>query len=310
MKNYYRVMLGQKSSHAKECFKGNFIGADFGIAIDLGRDLTDDWREFNKKFIPIFLKNRPDKTKVSAGLACGALWTIAKGMQDGDLVLCPNGNGEYLVGELKGTYSHHEGQILPHRRTVIWHSVTIDRKQMSEALRNSTGSIGTVSNISKHQKEIEQLLGGSFASPVVSLDPTIEDPTVFALESHLEHFLVENWKHTEFGKNYDLYEEDGVVGKQFPADSGTIDILAISKDKKELLVIELKKGRTSDNVVGQLQRYMGYVTEELADENQKVRGIIIALEEHQGIKWALKVTQNIEFYRYQVNFKLIKGSAA
>jgi hypothetical protein len=48
----------------------------------------------------------------------------------------------------------------------------------------------------------------------------------------------------------------------------SIDILAISKDKTELLVVELKKGRASDMVVGQIQRYMGYVLEELAETNQ------------------------------------------
>jgi len=37
-----------------------------------------------------------------------------------------------------------------------------------------------------------------------------------------------------------------------------IDILAVSKDQKELLVVELKKGRASDVVVGQIQRYMGF----------------------------------------------------
>ena len=40
------------------------------------------------------------------------------------------------------------------------------------------------------------------------------------------------------------------------SDTGPIDILAISKDKKTLLVVELKKGRVSDNVVGQIQRYI------------------------------------------------------
>ncbi|NBT48546.1 MAG: hypothetical protein EBT07_12155 [Actinobacteria bacterium] len=34
------------------------------------------------------------------------------------------------------------------------------------------------------------------------------------------------------------------------------DVLAISKDKQEVLVVELKKGRASDSVVGQIQRYM------------------------------------------------------
>ena len=44
-----------------------------------------------------------------------------------------------------------------------------------------------------------------------------------------------------------------------------MDILAISKDKSELLVIELKKGRASDVVVGQIQRYMGFAQYELAE---------------------------------------------
>jgi restriction system protein len=83
--------------------------------------------------------------------------------------------------------------------------------------------------------------------------------------------------------------------------------LAISKDKNELLVIELKKGRVSDIVVGQTQRYMGYVQGELAEPNQKVKGLIIGLDEDLRLKRALAVTQNIEFYRYQVTFKLLKG---
>jgi restriction system protein len=83
--------------------------------------------------------------------------------------------------------------------------------------------------------------------------------------------------------------------------------LGLSKDKKELLVVELKKGRASDAVVGQIQRYMGYVQEELAEKNQKVRGVIIALEDDLRIQRALKVTQNIEFYRYEVSFRLFKG---
>lgn len=39
MKNYYRIMLGQKSKFAEDCFKGNFIGADFNILQDLSNDL-------------------------------------------------------------------------------------------------------------------------------------------------------------------------------------------------------------------------------------------------------------------------------
>lgn len=117
-----------------------------------------------------------------------------------------------------------------------------------------------------------------------------------------------NWGQTELGKHYEIYMEDGeLVGQQYPTDTGAIDILAISKDKKELLVVELKKGRASDYVVGQIQRYMGYVKDELAEKNQTVRGVIIALEDDLRLRRALSVTDNIEFYRYQVNFKLFKA---
>lgn len=301
-------MLGAKSVYADECYKGNFIGADFGIDQDLSHQLPDNWRDFNQKFIPIWLAKYPTKSKVAAGLACGALWTIAKGLKTNDIVLCPNGNGSYYVGEILDNYSYHPEGILPHRRTVKWYSGTIERANMSENLRNSTGSIGTVSYISKYADEIESLISGNRPATLISTDETIQDPTVFALEKHLEDFLVKNWKQTELGKDFDIYEEDGeLVGQQYPSDTGPIDILAISKDKRSLLVVELKKGRVSDNVVGQIQRYMGYVKEELAEDGQQVLGVIIGLEDDIRIKRALSVTNNISFYRYQVSFKLFKS---
>jgi restriction system protein len=308
MKKYVRLMLGAKSAHIEECLKGNFIGADFDIRQDLSQHLYENWREFNKKFIPVWQETHPGKSKVSAGLSCGALWTVAKGLKRGDIILSPDGMGRYQIAEVLDEYSYHHGQILPHRRTVRWFDQTIERAEMSDSLKNSTGSIGTVSDISNYAAELEELIGGSKPPVLVSTDETIEDPTVFALEKHLEDFLVANWKQTELGKHYDIFEDGGdLIGKQYPTDTGFIDILAISKDKKELLVVELKKGRASDSVVGQIQRYMGYVLEELAEQGQTVKGIIIALEDDNRIRRALAVAPNIGFYRYQVSFKLFKA---
>lgn len=72
-------------------------------------------------------------------------------------------------------------------------------------------------------------------------------------------------------------------------------------------MIELKKGRASDVVVGQILRYMGYVQEELAEPDQTVRGVVIALEDDQRLRRALAMVPTIDFYRYQVSFKLMKG---
>jgi restriction system protein len=301
-------MLGPKSIYAEECFKNNFIGTDFLENINLTGKLPENWREFNKKFIPIYLEDFPDKSKVAAGLACGALWTISKGIKNGDIVLSPNGSGSYYVGEILDEYSYHPQAILPHRRTVKWYPNLIERAAMSDLLKSSAGSALTVCSISQYAEEIDKLVWGGKPQIIILNDENVEDPSVFALEKHLEDFLVQNWRQTELGKDYDIYEVDGeIVGQQYPSDTGPIDILALSKDKKELLVVELKKGRVSDNVVGQIQRYMGYVLEELAEEEQTVRGIIIGFDDDLRIKRALSVTRNIDFFRYQVSFKLIKS---
>jgi restriction system protein len=307
MKKYYRVMLGRKSSHAEECLTGGFIGADFDIKQDLSKKLPESWRDFNKEFIPVFLANHPGKSRISAGLACGALWTVAKGIQVGDIVLCPDGTGTYRVGEVAGHYHYEPDKILPHRRRVTWLPVSVERAAMSDSLRHSAGSIGTVSDVSKHAAEIEQLIGGASAPKIISTDATVEDASSFALEEHLEEFLISNWERTELGRDFDIYEEDGEKAQQYQTDTGPLDILAISKDKKRLLVVELKKGRASDAVVGQALRYMSYVKDELAEENQTVSAVIIAHEDDPRLRRALSQVPHIEFYRYEVSFKLRKG---
>ena len=309
MKKYNRIMLGAGSSHAQECFDGGFIGTDFGIYQDLSSHLPENWREFNKAFIPVYLENNPEKSKVTAGLACGAIWTVSKGLNIGDVILSPDGNGNYRVGEIISEYYYsHEG-ILPHRRNVKWLDLYIPRNEMSQSLQNSTGSIGTVCDISSYENEIKNFISQGAISPIVTNDEDgFIDPLAFAMEKHLEEFLVVNWGQTEFAKHFKIFEEDGeLIGKQYQTGAGIIDILAISNDKKRLLVIELKRGRASDRVVGQVLRYMGYIKEQIATPNQTVEGAIIALEDDQSLRWAISNVPSVSFYRYQISFKLAKA---
>ncbi|HYE63252.1 MAG TPA: endonuclease NucS domain-containing protein [Phycisphaerales bacterium] len=311
MRNYYRVMLGKGSAHAEACFGEGFIGTDYEIDEDLSGQFHDRWQDFNREFIPKFQKVHPQKTKIGAGLAMAALWTVSRGILVGDIVLCPDGRGSCRVCEVTGDYFYRGGAILQHRRPVRWLDRTIQKSEMSAELRASTFTQGTVVDLNKHRAEIELLLGG--AGPVQPPIPGageagIEDTAEFVMEKHLEDFLVENWAQTELGREYEVYSEDGErVGKQYPTDTGPIDILAISKSKKRLLVVELKRGRASDVAVGQILRYMGFVQDELAEEGQDVRGVIIASEEDPKLRRALSVTPAIEFYKYQVSFRLQKA---
>jgi restriction system protein len=305
MKRYFRIMSGRSSIFASEAREGGFVGVNWFPEVDLSQRLPDNWRDFNKEFIPIYLADFPAKSKVAAGLSCGFTWTVLKGIRRGDIVLSPNGNGQYFVGEVVSDYLFVPGANLPHRRKVSWYPDVIERSAMSQELRRSTGSVGTSSEVSQYAAELESLISspGNFAHQV---DADVEDEVVFALESQLKEFLVANWINTDLGKKYDIFEDEGqTVGIEYPTDTGRMDILAIRKDGKELLVVELKRGRVSDVVVGQVQRYMGYVTEVLADKDQSVRGAIIGLEDDLNLRRALVVTRNIEFFRYEIKFKLL-----
>lgn len=300
-------MPGAKSIYFDECINDSFIGVDFDFKKDLSKYQNSSFRTFSNENRPIYLKKNPGKTKVSAGLACGSVWTICFGLEKGDFILCPDGKGEYHVGEIISNYYFAQNEsVLPHRRKVDW-KTSIKRSEMSQPLQNSSGSILTTCDLTKYSDELNLLINDGGLNNIQSNDPTIESVSEFALEKHLEDFLIKNWKSTGLGKKYDVYEVDGeVVGQQYPSDTGPIDVLAISKNRKTLLVVELKKGRVSDSVVGQIQRYMGFVKEELAEKNQDVKGIIIGFDDDVRLQRALSVTSNIEFYKYEVNFKLTK----
>lgn len=310
MKNYYRIKLGQGDAYASEAYTGNFVA----VGYIFGRNLTgrnfDSMRDFNREFIPVFLEQNPGRAKIAAGLACGNVWAIFREVQIGDVVLCPYGDGNYHAGEVVGGYEYRDGKDLPHRRPVKWFPRTIALGEMSELLKTSVQARGTVININTHSTELDALLSGSCSPIITATDETGKDPSVcgsFLIEKQLEEFLVAHWEETELGRQYHIYEEDGgKVGQQYPSTGGPIDILAVSNDKKELLVVELKRGRTADAVVGQVQRYMGAVKEQLAEDDQKVRGAIVAFEGDENLRLALLVAPDIDFYTYKLDFKLEK----
>ena len=129
----------------------------------------------------------------------------------------------------------------------------------------------------------------------------------FGLERHLHDFLRDNWSSTEFGKDWTLEIEEGEPdsGYEFPTSIGRIDLLAKHKTKPVYLVIELKRGQTSDVTVGQILRYMGWVEAELLEGSESVRGLIIAQSHDEKLKYALKRVQDVELKLYEVSFRLL-----
>lgn len=304
MTRCYRVFLGQGAKHAEQALHEGWVGTGWLEDVNLEGGFHENWKDFNVEYIPKVMESNHVNSKVAAGLACGMTWTLGRGLAIGDTVVSSDRNSVFHIGKITGTYKHEKGAPLPHRRSVEWSGQTFTREDVSDELKRSLSSGNTVSSLASHAVEIETILSGAPGSVSVN-DETVENPLSFVLERHLEDFMVSNWSHTELGKKFDLFQEDGqVVGRQFPTDTGEIDILAQSKDGKELVVIELKRGRVSDVVVGQILRYMSYIKE--LDDSKHVRGIIIGTQDDARFKRALSMVPDIEFYRYEVSFKLAK----
>jgi hypothetical protein len=126
---------------------------------------------------------------------------------------------------------------------------------------------------------------------------------LFYMEKQLEDFIIQNWESTQLGKEYELIYEEGIlVSQQYRTDIGPIDILAKSKKTGSHVVIELKKNQTSDDTVGQIARYMGWVKQHLDDSN--VKGIIVAGKYDKKLDYAISIVPGVEVFIYEVQFNL------
>ena len=102
-----------------------------------------------------------------------------------------------------------------------------------------------------------------------------------------------------------IYEDaEGIDGQQYSTEIGLIDIFAMEQASNSFVVIELKKGRPSDQVVGQILRYMGWVKQNLCTDGQAVKGLVICRDPVPKLSYALTMVNNIDVHYYSVSFTL------
>ena len=140
-----------------------------------------------------------------------------------------------------------------------------------------------------------------------SISETPEQAQAFGLERHLHDFLVDNWARMDLAKEWDVYSEEGdrLTGFEYPTAIGSIDLLCKHKREPRWLVIELKRGQTSDSTVGQVLRYIGWIQQKVASAGEKVEGLIIAHTSDQALEYALAPLPNVRLYLYEVEFRLV-----
>jgi hypothetical protein len=137
-----------------------------------------------------------------------------------------------------------------------------------------------------------------------------EDPeedaveTSICLERDLEDNLSANLSQLEAGLV--AFKKEGFSSRQLDTKAvGIIDLVATDRAGRTV-VIELKAGEASDRVCGQVQRYMGWIQENLAND-AGVRGIIVANSFTEGARYAAKVVPNLVLKRYTVSFRFFEA---
>ena len=140
--------------------------------------------------------------------------------------------------------------------------------------------------------------------PVVSEPAEEEAELLFPLESHLRDFIAQNIKTIQVDNHQlKLYtDENGRDGVEYPTEVGPVDILAVD-EHDNLAVFELKLSKGIDKALGQLLRYMGWVKANLAKE-KKVRGVIVAKDIDEKLKYAVSIIPEITLFEYELDFKI------
>jgi hypothetical protein len=135
------------------------------------------------------------------------------------------------------------------------------------------------------ESDYSTILAGLVAMAPPSTAEGLAGQSPFALEAQLEEFIEHNWSKINWGSGLELYQRGEQKGRQFPAGTWSIDFLAIDPKENGLVVIELKQGQSSDAAVGQILRYLNWVRKNVAASRQKVRGIIIAREIDDSLRF-------------------------
>jgi hypothetical protein len=149
--------------------------------------------------------------------------------------------------------------------------------------------------------QYEEFLAGRGPEPTGgaegSSDP--EEALEFALEAHLRDFLAQNLDRIEVGLR--LYTSDDRNGVEFPVEGGRIDLLAVDRAEK-YMVIELKLSQGRSKTLGQLLYYMGWVDQHMGQA--PCRGFIIANEITDDLSVAVSRVPGVSLARYRMSFAI------
>jgi Endonuclease NucS C-terminal domain len=179
------------------------------------------------------------------------------------------------------------------------------QSHMAEILKISKAKVSTDLVLARRLKENPELERFSSKKKAqLYSDKPYKD--IFESEEKLQRYLYNNWEKTPFSKDWSLIKSSGMYGKHLADEMGEMDLLAQNKDSGSWLVIELKQDKSSDETVGQILRYMGWVKKNKAKENDEVLGLIVCGSFDKELRSALICVPFIRAQVYRKSDKKLK----
>lgn len=209
-------------------------------------------------------------------------------VKNGDTVLLREyGSGFWGVCEVSGEWVEDEKAEEKHQKEAGWFPIdnietwkdTLPYEVIRTELSNQNHRLRIASAMDEDQKKVE------LARKIYrNLGYGESDGNFFILESGIEEAVKENLG--QLGLR--LAEEDIQQQCNLGIAVGRTDLIC-RDNNDDYVVLELKAVHSSDNVVGQILRYMGYVRENWAQKEKKeVKGIILTPSYDEQLRLAAR----------------------
>jgi Holliday junction resolvase-like predicted endonuclease len=287
--SFWKISPGKQACLWEEFKAKNYIAIGWDDIGDLRKFANRD--EIIREFYDFYPDSLPDQ-----------VLEFFYDMKKGDKVLIYGNKSVYALGEILSDYYYKEEEsdvyyLYNHRRDVKWLEIPdppLSIEVLPEELQRKLMRPRTIIELTEDEwKSIEEVIKEQ-PPPEEREQPSPTEPSFsISLERTLRDHLAENPNLLEYGLQ--------LIGKEYPTGAGNIDILLKDKDGS-YVIVETKKGRETDKVVGQILRYIGWAKKNLSP---KVRGIIVANSSDSNLEWAVEAVKDlVELKFYKVKFEL------